>query len=322
MGERNHLTDIEAYSKEVLTAMKIDHVPLIPANYSAYFEKNLESKDEETKKAILELMEVEKNTSLDRVIDIEFKVKENCFYIRKILENVSNIYSNTSVMIKLLKEKEEQLDISQNAVHVKDVVHSLHENMGGLKNELFSKSKDIKELYTKSKNIVNYMKENSIYDSKFELFNKAFIQEQVSTEIKLIEQFGHSSTLLMLRVHEKTLCQIEKDRTKNIVIKSIIKSINSCLRQSDIVGHYGDNVFIVLLKHTNKNSAIEVTEKLREHVKKENFFIGKNEIDINIATALLVLCKDFTYNNELYGFLEDSLKEANEYGNENRIIFV
>jgi diguanylate cyclase (GGDEF)-like protein len=322
MGERNHLTDIEAYSKEVLTAMKIDHVPLIPANYSAYFEKNLESKDEETKKAILELMEVEKNTSLDRVIDIEYKVKENCFYIKKILENVSNIYSNTSVMIKLLEDKEEQLDVSQNAVHVKNVVHSLHQNMGGLKNELFSNSKDIKQLYTKSKNIVNYMKENSIYDSRFELFNKAFIEEQISTEIKLIQQFGHSSTILMLRVHEKTLSQIAKEKTKNIVIKSIIKSINSSLRQSDIVGHYGDNIFVILLKHTNKNSAVEVTEKLREQVKKENFFIGKNEIDINIATALLVLSKDFTYNNEIYGFLEESLKEANEYGNENRIIFV
>jgi diguanylate cyclase (GGDEF)-like protein len=322
MEGKNHITDIEAYAKEVLTAMKIDHVPLIPSNYSAYFEKNLDSKDDDTRKAILKLMEVEKNTSLDRVIDIEYKVKENFSYIKKILENVSGIYSNTSTMLKILKSREDELEVSQNAINVKNVIHSLNDDISSLKENLFVQSKDIRELYSKSSKIIRYIDLNSIYDMKYELFNKEFFQEQITNEINLIREFGHQSTIIMTKLHQKTLDQITKDKTRNLVIRTVTKVLNKKLRKSDMIAHYENNIFIVLLRHTTKETAIKVTEKLREAVKKENFFIGEQEIDINIATSLLTMTNHMEYNEDLYEKLEHTLKEADEYGNENRILFI
>jgi diguanylate cyclase len=322
MGERNHLTDIEAYSKEVLTAMKIDHVPLIPANYNTYFEKNLESKDIETRKAILKLMDVEKSTSLDRVIDIEYKVKENFSYIKKILENVSGIYSNTKTMVKLLHDKQEELEESQNAVQVKNVIHALDTNISALKDNLYNQSKDIRELYAKSTKIVKYIDMNSIYDMKYELFNKDFFIEQVNNELSLIREFGHSSSLILLSVHSITLQQIEKQKTKDIIHRSVTKVFHRTIRKCDLIAHFGDNVFAILLKHSKRETAVKITEKLREYVKRENFFINSQEIDINIATSLLTISKDIENTSNIYELLENGLKEANEYGNENRIIFV
>jgi diguanylate cyclase (GGDEF)-like protein len=57
-------------------------------------------------------------------------------------------------------------------------------------------------------------------------------------------------------------------------------------RRSDVVAHYGDGVFAMVLKHTDIKNAMRASERLCDLVSSSNFFLAEKEIQLKIAIGI------------------------------------
>jgi hypothetical protein len=135
---------LDSYAQEVVQKMSEDNIPPLPSNYRAYFEKLLDEKDAETRQQIIELMNIEDTSNEDKILTLEHSVKENFTYIKQILNIISTIYKNSTVMQELLLKKDKELQASSNALHIKNVV-------GGLKSDVKALSENTKKPKRKAK---------------------------------------------------------------------------------------------------------------------------------------------------------------------------
>lgn len=280
---------LDSYAKEVVAQMAQDSIPPLPSNYRSYFEKLLDEKNGDIKQQILQLMDIEDTSNTDKILTLEQSVKENFLYIKQILNIISTIYKNSTIMQELLVKKEKELDASSNALHLRSVTNSLKNDLRLLSENTKTQNVALKELYQKSIVIIKDVSENTIYDSKYELYNQKYFLKQLESELKLVKEFGHSSSVLMLKVHNDTLQRLSKIKTQELVVRTVAKLLLKTSRRSDIIAHYGEGYFTMLLKNTSLEGAKRNATRLRDMVKESNFFLGEQEIILNIAVGLQVL---------------------------------
>jgi diguanylate cyclase (GGDEF)-like protein len=73
------------------------------------------------------------------------------------------------------------------------------------------------------------------------------------------------------------------------VLKSVAAAIRSQLRDSDMVGRWGGEEFMLLLKRTDLNSATLVAEKIRQHVAATPVMYGKEQIVLNCSIGVAIM---------------------------------
>jgi diguanylate cyclase (GGDEF)-like protein len=299
----NEVYSLDGYAKEVVETMSDDNIPPLPSNYKSYFEKLLDDKSGDIKQQIIELMDIEDTSNADKILSLEHNVKENFIYIKQMLNVISTIYKNSTIMQELLIKKEKELEASSNALHVKNIAHSLKGDLKSLADNTKNQNIKLKELYQKSISIIKEVSENTIYDSKYELYNQKYFLKQLESELKLVKEFRHSSCVLMLKVHQDTLRQLNKIKTQELVTRTVSKLLLKTSRRSDIIAHYGEGHFTMLLKNTNLEGAKRNATRLRELVKESNFFLGDNEIILNIAVGLQVLDPQSTLDTTMQSLI-------------------
>jgi diguanylate cyclase (GGDEF)-like protein len=112
----------------------------------------------------------------------------------------------------------------------------------------------------------------------------------------------------MLKVHNDTLKRLNKIKTRELVTRTVSKLLLKTSRRSDIIAHYGEGHFTILLKNTPVEGAKRNAQRLRELVKESNFFIGDDEIILNIAVGIQVIDMD----SELDSIMEGLIMAVNE----------
>ena len=75
-------------------------------------------------------------------------------------------------------------------------------------------------------------------------------------------------------------------------------------RRSDIVAHFGGGIFTMLLKHTDLNSAQKACERIADLIYATSFFIGGDEIEVDIELGIMPIDPNYTTEETLFGALE------------------
>lgn len=73
------------------------------------------------------------------------------------------------------------------------------------------------------------------------------------------------------------------------VLKSVAEAIRGQLRDSDMVGRWGGEEFMVILKRTDLNAALLVAEKIREHVAATQIAYGDDKLALSCSIGVAVL---------------------------------
>ncbi|MDE2598085.1 MAG: diguanylate cyclase [Rhodocyclaceae bacterium] len=73
------------------------------------------------------------------------------------------------------------------------------------------------------------------------------------------------------------------------VLKRMAEAIRTQLRDSDMVGRWGGEEFLVVLKRTDLNAATLVAEKIRQHVAETPVIYGKDRIFLSCSIGIAVL---------------------------------
>ncbi len=276
------LKQLGSFAKQVVDQLNRDNIPATPENYAIYFEKLLDEKPHRQKQSIVKILEAEHLEENIYVAQMEGTIKESFRQIKVILETVSNMYNRIGKLKQLTRQKKEELGNGSGKIALVAYEEALEEAVEALEKQ----QKSLKEHYSEiAENIKNFHA-NTIFDHTYDVYNKNYLFRSIEREKKNIASFGHESTLVAFKVDPSALRTIRLQRDKELVIKNIAKMILRRSRRNDIVAHLGNDVFIILLKHTTTDQAEKVIDSIDQMISFTNFIVESHNIEVSLQYAL------------------------------------
>ena len=282
----NTLSDIEVYAKEVLDALIADNLPPTPNNFSLYFDRLLENKSESLRKQIHSILELEENYDDENTIVLEQSLKQGFTSIKSLLNVTANLYKNMSLMTKILEKRKRELEGTPEVKKALNVIDILEGDVSKLNSILKTQSSQMKNIYDETAKIVKNVENETIFDNKFGVYNKRYLLTKIEQEIELIKEFKHKSSLIMIELSRDLKNNAKSEKVVLLMTRTIARLLLKTSRRSDVVAHYGNGIFAMMLKHTDIESAKKASERLCDLVSNSNFFLADREIQLKISIGI------------------------------------
>jgi diguanylate cyclase (GGDEF)-like protein len=101
----------------------------------------------------------------------------------------------------------------------------------------------------------------------------------------------------------------------DVLLKELSEIIMKNLRESDSVGRYGGEEFIILMPNTKQYDAFEIAKKIKEEIKEHPFFGRETQPNGRVTiSAGLAVCMDNIAVNDLLKETDDALYKAKHSG--------
>jgi diguanylate cyclase (GGDEF)-like protein len=287
-------SDLEVYSKEVLSSLIKDNLPPTPNNFSLYFDKLLEDKSENLRKQIISIIELEESNDDETTIMLEQSLKKGFSSVKNILGVTANLYKNMTLMTRILEKRREELDGLSDSESARSVVSSLDGDLSKLNVILKKQNSQMKDIYDETANIVKSVENETIFDNQYGVYNKRYLLAKIKQEIGLITEFKHSSSLMMIELSRELKESVNNDKAVTLMTRTIARLLLKTSRRNDVVSHYGNGVFAMLVKYTDIPSSEKASERLVELVSNSNFFLADREVQLKIAIGITDVNTDYS----------------------------
>ncbi len=304
-------SDLEIYSQEVIDALISDDLPPTPNNFSLYFDRLLEDKSENLRKQIHYILELEENNDDENAIILEQSLKKGFTSVKSILTVTANLYKNMALMTKILDKRKKELEQNKEIQASIEIAASLEDDISKLNKILRKQSSQMKALYDETAKIVKNVENETIFDNKFGVYNKRYLLTKIEQECELITEFNHSSSLIMIELSKELKTTIKSEKAIILMTRTIARLLLKTSRRSDIVSHYGNGVFAMLLKHTDIASAKKASERLCDLVANSNFFLADREVNLKISIGITEISAIYSVEEIVSSALK-GVEEANE----------
>ena len=296
--------DLNKFSSAVLKQLIAENIQPTPDNFDIYFRKLLEDKPENFQKKVLELLDFSKEDKLDHQVMIEKDIKTGFAQIRSMMQVIILIYKNLSIMNGIAKNRLKEMSTSANPLTIQGNI-----KIFGLELEKFNALMErhisaIKTSYEEVDKIFKNVEDNSIYDPKFEVYNKKYLLKILHDEFYDVKRYKYNVSIMLIRVKDVILNNIPSIKDKNGILRNIAKILLKTSRRSDIVAHYGDGCFVMVMKHTDLEGAKKAAQRVAELLYQTTFFMGEDELDMNIEIAVGAINPDSSIEEILSALLD------------------
>ena len=279
-------SDLEIYAKEVLRALLADNLPPTPNNFSLYFDRLLEDKSENLRKQIVSMLELEESNDDENTILLEQSLKQGFSSVKNILGVTANLYKNMALMTKILDKRKKELEDHPERTEAVGILSSLESDVTKLNGILKKQSSQMKTIYDETANIVKGIENETIFDNQFGVYNKRYLMTKIEKEMDLINKFNHNSSLIFIELSRDIKESVQNEKAIILMTRTVARLLLKTSRRSDIVAHYGNGRFSMLLKHTDIDNAKRTSERLCDLVSNSNFFLADREVQLKIAIGI------------------------------------
>jgi diguanylate cyclase (GGDEF)-like protein len=125
------------------------------------------------------------------------------------------------------------------------------------------------------------------HDSLLHLWNRRGIFALLNTELSRAKRL---KTPLSVFFIDLDFFKLVNDTFGHLagddVLRSVAKKVSSAVREYDHVGRYGGEEFLVVLPNCNVEAALEVAERVRQHVSDEPVVIATTQLRITVSVGL------------------------------------
>ncbi len=98
------------------------------------------------------------------------------------------------------------------------------------------------------------------------LLNKKSLRVELTHHLKLAQRHGHPLSVVMFDIdHFKAFNDTYGHQTGDFILKELGSLISTAVRKTDLVARYGGEEFTIVCPNTEKDHALTLSEKLREH---------------------------------------------------------
>jgi diguanylate cyclase (GGDEF)-like protein len=118
------------------------------------------------------------------------------------------------------------------------------------------------------------------------LFNHGYFQERLDRETKLADRNNQQVSLILLDLdHLKRINDTHGHRSGDGTLCQVASIMKATVRDVDVCARYGGEEFVVILPQCDRESAIEVAERLRESIASTPVHkVGQVTASIGVAT--------------------------------------
>ena len=158
------------------------------------------------------------------------------------------------------------------------------------------------------------IEEQSIYDTTYEVYNKKFLVATISSEIESVKRYGYNASFLLVKIKDKFANRVKNLKERNNMYKSMSQLLLRTSRRSDIVAHYGDGCFAMVMKYTDENGTKQACARILNMLSSMPWKIDNEEckLDVQIVSSMISKTKS---TEELLSHALDKL-ETNQDLNE------
>ncbi len=163
-----------------------------------------------------------------------------------------------------------------------------------------------------------YFETLAFTDELTKLYNRRFFKETLNKEYAKAKRYQYPISMILIDIdHFKSFNDRYGHSTGDIVLQTIAYILKKSVRESDVVARYGGEEFSILLPNTQRDSAIELAERLRKAVEETKVQTPYGKLNVTISLGIGFLEKEITNTgslNDIFEQADSALLKAKEAG--------
>lgn len=155
------------------------------------------------------------------------------------------------------------------------ILYSLY----GILDKVNSQKKKLLHLNTKLHKL-------SITDNLTQALNRKGIDDTINNELKRLKRYTHSFGIILLDIdYFKKINDIYGHNIGDVVLVNIVQILKNNTRDSDYIGRWGGEEFLIISSEVNKDGINKLAELLRKHIQQYQFE-DVGEVTCSFGTAI------------------------------------
>ena len=151
------------------------------------------------------------------------------------------------------------------------------------------------------------------------LSSRRYLEEQMAVEFKRAVRYNHSLSMLMVDLdHFKKINDTLGHLAGDKVLGEVGRRLGKAIRETDFIGRYGGEEFVVILPETHASDAAQIAEKMRELIAERPVFFEGRPINVTASIGVAELSSSMTNYEEVFQGADKALYISKESGR-NRI---
>jgi len=157
-------------------------------------------------------------------------------------------------------------------------------------------------LWKRNKELVG----SSMYDGLTQLLNRKGLNDTMISFTSLAQRNHYKIGMMMIDIDDfKKINDTYGHQIGDHVLKTIALHIKANLRKSDLVGRFGGEEFLVFVVNTERDSMVELAEKIRVS-------LSKLEIIPTMVTVSIGCSVNDILTDDINGCIEDMIHKADD----------
>ncbi len=166
------------------------------------------------------------------------------------------------------------------------------------------------------------IQELAITDGLTAIYVRRHFIERLNEEVARSKRHNLKLSLLMIDLdHFKQCNDTYGHLVGDIVLKEISRIMKEYVRQVDLIGRYGGEEFVIALPDTDKNSALNVADRIRMSVEKHKFRAYDETISMTISIGVATFPETGDDVATLIDRADQALYKAKEAGRNRAVIW-
>lgn len=158
-------------------------------------------------------------------------------------------------------------------------------------------------------------------DSLTKLYNRRYFYKIATKILKLAQRSKQDVCVCMIDIDNfKTINDTYGHHLGDYVIKNLAKNLTSLTRQSDIIGRYGGEEFILLLPDTNIEGAKVIANKICKEISEQKIVYK----DIDLSYTISLGLNEYTKMDSIDDFIikaDEALYKAKHAGKNQVVVY-
>lgn len=167
---------------------------------------------------------------------------------------------------------------------------------------------------------------DSLYGAAFRdpltrLYNRRYVFKVFRDELKRFQRYAEPFSVMLIDAdHFKRINDRFGHRAGDAALKAIAKACNASVRDTDIVGRFGGEEFIILLPHTRADEAAIVAERIRHAILESDIQWHDQRLDVRLSLGVAEAGLHADGFDELITAADQALYAAKKKGRNQTVI--
>ncbi len=165
----------------------------------------------------------------------------------------------------------------------------LKEEMESLNLNLSRMKKEVDQVHEKRK----ALEKEVLIDSLTGVANRRALRERLKSEMYRFQRYDQLFSLVVFDLDRfKSINDTHGHWAGDRCLKEIVKRISPILRETDLIGRWGGDEFVLIFPATCQQSAVVVAERLRKLIQNTRLVYHKQEISMTISVGVAQALED------------------------------